>query len=228
MRAVKLNVPRALKFKQAAYAAGSRASKRKFIKAAGKSGPIDPNDLVGAFWDANRSLWNVQKTMRNDLAAANTLNTPKNEIFESVKRINKNDLGYMLGDTFKPYKPSKSIIATMAINAQKLGLENPFRQAGPAIYKILRELFRLKLSPGSEFPAFVNPLRPAPETIEGQQGSLIPKNVPIQTPEVSEEVVRTSALPSNVNQNTGLTHVEEGLLSNEEKAMRLRQRGMTA
>jgi len=228
MRAVKLNVPRALKFKQAAYASGSRASKRKFIKAAGKSGPIDPNDLVGAFWDANRSLWNVQKTMRNDLAAANTLNTPKNEIFESVKRINKNDLGYMLGDTFKPYKPSKSIIATMAINAQKLGLENPFRQAGPAIYKILRELFRLKLSPGSEFPDFVNPLRQTTETIEGQQGSLIQDNVPIQTQEVSEEVVQTSALPQNINPNTGLTRIEEALLSNEEKAMRLRQRGMTA
>jgi len=228
MRAVKLNVPRALKFKQAAYASGSRASKRKFIKAAGKSGPIDPNDLVSAFWDANRSLWNVQKTMRNDLAAANTLNTPKNEIFESVKRINKNDLGYMLGDTFKPYKPSKSIIATMAINAQKLGLENPFRQAGPAIYKILRELFRLKLSPGSEFPDFVNPLRQTTETIEGQQGSLIQDNVPIQTQEVSEEVVQTSALPQNINPNTGLTRIEEALLSNEEKAMRLRQRGMTA
>ena len=127
MRAVKLNVPRALKFKQAAYASGTRASKRKFIKAAGKSGPIDPNDLVNAFWDANRSLWNVQKTMRNDLVAANTLNTPKNEIFESVKRINRNDLGYLLGDTFKPYKPSRSMIATMAINARKLGLENPFR-----------------------------------------------------------------------------------------------------
>ena len=162
--------------------------------------------------------------MRNDLAAANTLNTPKNEIFESVKRINKNDLGYMLGDTFKPYKPSKSIIATMAINAQKLGLENPFRQAGPAIYKILRELFRLKLSPGSEFPDFVNPLRP---TGRDKQSSITP-NVPIQTQEVSEEVVRTSALPSNVNQNTGLTRIDEALLSNEEKAMRLRQRGMTA
>jgi hypothetical protein len=98
--------------------------------------------------------------MRNDLAAANTLNTPKNEIFESVKRINRKELGYMLGDTFKPYKPSRSMIATMAINARKLGLENPFRQAAPAIYKMLRELFKLKLSPGSEFPDFVNPLRP--------------------------------------------------------------------
>ena len=43
-----------------------------------------------------------------------------------------------------------------------------------------------------------------------------------------QEVVKTAALPSNVNQNTGLTHVEEALLSNEEKAMRLRQKGMTA
>ena len=53
-------------------------------------------------------------------------------------------------------------------------------------------------------------------------------NLPINTPPVSEEVVKTTALPSNINQNTGLTHVEEALLSNEEKAMRLRQRGMTA
>ena len=53
-------------------------------------------------------------------------------------------------------------------------------------------------------------------------------NLPINTPPVSEEVVKTAALPSNVNQKTGLTHVEEALLSNEEKAMRLRQRGMTA
>ena len=162
--------------------------------------------------------------MRNDLAAANTLNTPKNEIFESVKRINRKDLGSLLGDNFKPYKPSKSMIATMATNARKLGLENPFRLAAPGIYKILRELFRLKLSPGSEFPDFVNPLQP---TGRDKQSSITP-NIPIQTQEVSEEVVKTSALPQNINQNTGLTHVEEALLSNEEKAMRLRQRGMTA
>ena len=55
-----------------------------------------------------------------------------------------------------------------------------------------------------------------------------PNNLPINTPPVSQEVVKTAALPSNVNQNTGLTHVEEALLSNEEKAMRLRQKGLTA
>jgi hypothetical protein len=53
-------------------------------------------------------------------------------------------------------------------------------------------------------------------------------NLPVETSEVSADVVKTAALPSNVNQNTGLTHVEEALLSNEEKAMRQRQKGLTA
>ena len=53
-------------------------------------------------------------------------------------------------------------------------------------------------------------------------------NLPVETSEVSADVVKTAALPGNINQNTGLTHIEEALLSNEEKAMRLRQKGLTA
>jgi len=56
----------------------------------------------------------------------------------------------------------------------------------------------------------------------------IPNNQPVETSEVSEEVVKTAALPSNVNPETGLTYIDDALLSNEEKAMRLRQKGMTA
>ena len=115
--------------------------------------------------------------MRNDLVAAKTLNTPNKDIFESVKRINRNDLGSMLGDSFKPYKPSRSMISTMAINARKLGLENPFRLAAPGIYKILRELYKLKLSPGSEFPDFVNPLR-AVGSEDDKEVSITP-NIPV-------------------------------------------------
>ena len=55
-----------------------------------------------------------------------------------------------------------------------------------------------------------------------------PNNQPIETANVSQDVVKTAALPSNVNQNTGLTYIDEALLSNEEKAMRLRQKGLTA
>ena len=112
----------------------------------------------------------------------------------------------------------------MAMNARKLGLANPFNLAAPGIYQILSQLYKLKLSPGSKFPDLLKPLR----AVGGDEQSSITPNIPIQTQEVSEEVVQTSALPSNVNQNTGLTAIEEALLSNEEKAMRLRQRGVTA
>jgi len=45
---------------------------------------------------------------------------------------------------------------------------------------------------------------------------------------VSPEVVHTAAANVNVNPDTGLTRIDDALLSREEKAMRLRQKGMTA
>jgi hypothetical protein len=55
-----------------------------------------------------------------------------------------------------------------------------------------------------------------------------PNNQPIETANVSQDVVKTAALPSNINPTTGLTYIDDALLSNEEKAMRLRQKGLTA
>ena len=44
-----------------------------------------------------------------------------------------------------------------------------------------------------------------------------------ETPQVDQKLV--ASVPQ-VDKQTGLTHTETALLSNEEKAMRLRQRGM--
>ena len=57
---------------------------------------------------------------------------------------------------------------------------------------------------------------------------LIPYNIPVKTTAVSPEVVQTAAANVNVNPDTGLTRIDDALLSREEKAMRLRQKGMTA
>ena len=50
-------------------------------------------------------------------------------------------------------------------------------------------------------------------------------NLPIGTPNVSSEVI-TSRPDQNVIESTGLTATETAYLSNEEKAMRLRQKGL--
>ena len=64
MRAVKLNIPRTLRFKNAEYAANSRKSKSKFTKVALKEGPVDPAELVDAYIEANEAF--MESSKRNE------------------------------------------------------------------------------------------------------------------------------------------------------------------
>jgi len=228
MRAVKLNIPRTLKFKNAEYASNSRKSKSMFTKVALKEGPVDAAEMIDAFIKANESLWRVQKEMNANMDAAVLLGTSERTLRENLARMSKKDYGYVRSGSFQAYYPSNDVINGIVMNARELGLPSPYSTARDAMNKIYRQIIRLKINKGSEFPKLINPLRQTTEAIEGQQGSLIQNNIPIETENVSQEVVKTSELPSNINKNTGLTGIEEALLSNEEKAMRLRQRGLTA
>ena len=64
-----------------------------------------------------------------------------------------------------------------------------------------------------------------PEQPEGQ--AQVPQGGIPPTPEVNPALMQ-HVLPSTNVMETGLTHTEQALLSNEEKAIRLRQRGMTS
>ena len=224
MRAVKLDIKNALNFKQADFASGERNSKKIFNKVALKKGPIDPVELVDAYLAANKALWKVQKTMSDDIKGAKELGMDNSEVFLATQRLGNKTFGRLISNTFQPYEVSNNIINSMALNAREIGLDNPYSEVSSAINAILRQLYQINLKPGAEWPEIINPLR----AVGGKDKVSIAPNVPIETAEVSEEVVRTSALPGNINQNTGLTRIEEALLSNEEKAMRLRQRGLTA
>ena len=68
---------------------------------------------------------------------------------------------------------------------------------------------------------------PEEKTTQVSEAITIPNNIPIETADVSQEVVKTAALPNNINKDTGLTSTEEALLSNTEKALRRKQRNVT-
>jgi len=223
-RAVKLDIKNALNFKQADFAAGERNSKKIFNKVALKKGPIDPVELVDAYLAANKALWKVQKTMSDDIKGAQELGMNTSDVFLATKRLGNKTFGRLISDTFQPYEVSNNIINSMALNAREIGLDNPYSEVSSAINAILRQLYQINLKPGAEWPEIINPLR----VVGSKDKVSIQPNIPVETSEVSEEVVKTAALPGNINQNTGLTSIEEALLSNEEKAMRLRQRGLTA
>ena len=81
-----------------------------------------------------------------------------------------------------------------------------------------------------EEPVEVEPVSSIPQEEKVTQVSeaiTIPNNVPVNTENVSQEVVKTAALPTNINKDTGLTSTEEALLSNTEKALRRKQRNVT-
>ena len=62
---------------------------------------------------------------------------------------------------------------------------------------------------------------------EGQETVIDPfKQSQLQTPDVNPALM-SQVLPRSNVMETGLTPTEQALLSNEEKAIRLRQRGMT-
>ena len=166
-----------------------------FTRVALKEGPVDPAELVEAYITANKAMWNVQKEMKANMDAASILGTSSQTIKESLARMGTKDFNYVDQGRFQSYRPSDNVIKGIYTNARKLGIPNAWVRARAIINNIARLLNRLRTDPGSEFPDFVNPLR----VVGGKDDRVsITPNVPIQTQEVSEEVVRTSALLSNI------------------------------
>ena len=73
-RAVKVNPDRAMNFKVADYQKGVRDSRSLFTRVALKGGPIEPREVVDAYINANRALFDVKKTLKGDMDAARLLN----------------------------------------------------------------------------------------------------------------------------------------------------------
>ena len=226
MRAVKLDLPRALNFKQAAYASGIRKSRSLFTKVALKGNP-DPEDLVDAYINANRALFDVQKTMGQDITGAKTLKIKPVDLYKSLARIDRRSLGSLEVGIFRPYIPSRSIIDGMGDNARKIGVPNPYFKVASFLNKILNRLVRLKIKRGYEFPKFINPFRIKKQSaLPVAPGTNQTQTAGIQTPTLDANNLAASATQTGqVNPATGLTRTETALLSRDEQAIRQNQRG---
>ena len=165
--------------------------------------------------------------MSDDMKGAKELGMNTKDLFLATERLGIKTYRRLISDTYQPYQISNNIIFSMALNAREIGVPNAYKEARSTIRTILRQLYQISLTPGAEWPEIINPLR-AVGAVESKDQSSITPNIPVETSEVSEEVVQTSALPQDINPETGLTYIDDALLSNEEKAMRLRQKGLTA
>jgi hypothetical protein len=67
-----------------------------------------------------------------------------------------------------------------------------------------------------------------PKILEGiDLSSIVKPNVPSDTAPVSAETIKTASVNNNVNPQTNLTRIEDALLSDTEKAIKVGQRSRT-
>jgi hypothetical protein len=230
-RLIKIDPVKGLGFKITNYDQKSRNDVREFTGGDSRllSSPTTKDEVIRQFFVANRALFDTQQNMHLDLKAANQFDVEDEElaaVFEERNRSSK-EYGPLFEGLFRPYVPSEGIIEKFARKSEEFqaanpGYVNPFEEALPTIIDMIEAFQGSDLSKSFDFDLSdfgveeVQETKPFDPTI----GSLPP------TPMPAQEVIQTSAVQAPGIMNQGLTPTENALLSEEEKQIRLRQRGL--
>ena len=193
-RAVNVNPDRAMNFKVANFQRGVRDSRSLFTRVALKGGPIESREIVDAYLNANRALFNVKKELKADMDAARLLNISDQGFYGSLDRISGVEVSAIDNNIFRPYSISDNVYDSFAENAAKLGLSNPLDSALQAIGELESKMADLSLEL-PEFPVFANSLQPIM-----QDTPLGPTT--LNLPSINNEVVSAQVQGSNLNNMT--------------------------
>ena len=137
------------------------------------------------------------------------------EIFEK-RGIPKKLLDDLLSGEFKPYFPSEKIQERFEDISLRGGQPNPFLGAEGTL-ESMRDLFEIQ----NLYRDFDLNLQDFLPDTEPQGQSALPP-----TPMPNAQAVQTAAMPAPGVMNQGLTPTENALLSEEEKQITLRNRGL--
>jgi hypothetical protein len=158
-REVKVNPERGLDFKIADYQRGVRQSRQLFTRESLRGGPVEPRDIVNAYINANRALFDVRKNFKSDIDAARILNISDDAFRSSTARLSNVDVATIDNNIFRPINISADIRLAFRENADTLGLADPLDTASSVIQDIQSQMRDVSLT-DSEFPFFENPLLP--------------------------------------------------------------------
>ena len=131
-RTVAVNPDRTLKFKVADYQRGVRESRQLFTREALRGGPIEPREIVDAYINANRALFDVRKNFKLDLDAARTLGITQSGFNSATDRLSGVEVGAINNNIFRPINISAEIQQAFAENAAKIGEEKSISFGSPS------------------------------------------------------------------------------------------------
>ena len=158
-RNVKVDPERTFKYKTADFVRGSRDSKRLFTKEALRAGVVTPEQIVDAYINANRSLFDVRKQFKGDIDAARVLNISEDAFRASTNRLSNIEVNTIDNNIFRPIIISPEVRRAFSENAAAIGEINPLDRASDVIANLAGQMRNISLSE-IDFPVFENPLVP--------------------------------------------------------------------
>jgi hypothetical protein len=193
-RAVNVNPDRAMNFKVANFQKGVRDSRSLFTRVALKGGPIEPREIVDAYINANRALFDVKKTLKGDMDAARLLNISDEGFRGALDRVSNIEVNSIDQNIFRPYNLSLEVRRALQENADQIGVTNPLDAANEVIADLQARFSEISLTL-PEFPVFENPLRPIM-----QDTPLGPTT--LNLPSINNQLVQSQVQGGNFNNMT--------------------------
>jgi len=222
MRRVNVDPSKSLNYKITNYKRGIRDARNLFTKETLKGGVVTPEQVIDAYINSNRALYEINRRMFLDIDAAKTLGMSEDSIAEDmIGRGERRAFGFLNEGLFRPYSVSRDVAGLFESRAQDIGAPNPFEQAIDVMERI-REILAETSLRGDLFPDIENPFRT----------SMIP-NLPTfgqntaGLPPMPNPGLVNNARFGNIDQVSGLTLAEEVYLSPLEQAHRKKQRQQT-
>ena len=215
-RKVPVNLEKTLNFRIQEFKRDERAERNLIYRGTRTGDPVkDQNQIIRQYIEANQQRLETYNKMRRLYDAVKVLGMRDKKIAEEFDDRGAIDLyGFIEDNKFKPFSISDNVIAAYEKESREKGIPNPLNsRVLRQLNKIENKLYKQKLNQ----PFILNEeeyLLPEPDT------SMIPP-LPEQ-PQPNPAVVQS---PPPVTQ-TGLTMTEQALLSEEEKMMVLKSRGL--
>ena len=218
LRRVEVNPEKSFNYKITDYKKGIRDSRSLFTSAVLKGGPTTAEEIVDAYINANRSLYEVNRDLYQDIEAAKILGMSDGALYDNMEnRGERRAYNSLVDGEFRPLRISKDVEGIFETKASELGVANPFFEASMIIDRIQNVLENVSLV-GDLFPDIPNPLRTSaiPNVVE-RANQIIgnnPTNVALAAAPTTGFIGQGNV---NIDPVTRLTSAEDVLLDPLEK-----------
>jgi hypothetical protein len=158
LRRVKVDPETSIKYKINKFQKGIRDSRKLFTSETLKGGPVDSEQIVDAYINANRATFETNQELYKDMQAAKVLGMSDDSIQTNMDaRGASSSYDYLSEGQFRPFSISSNVEDLLVENAEKLGLPNPLDSARDVMDRIENILLEVPL--GGLFPNIKNPFK---------------------------------------------------------------------